>query len=122
MNNTRGEMHAGTRRLVVDLRAKYPNVLACGEMSHGELLAFIPLDRLFAYSAYPEGFKKYARAFEHLSHPAPGRGSSGVHESGLGRFDPKRLSLNEHRIPTLNIVDDSFDKCRDLMAAVIERA
>jgi hypothetical protein len=66
--------------------------------------------------------QKYAHFFQHLSHPAPGRGSSGVHESGFGRWDPTTLSLSPNQIPTLNIVDDTFDKYRNEMDAVIAEA
>jgi hypothetical protein len=122
MNNPKADMHEGTRRLVADLRAKHPQVVVCGEMSYDALLSFIPLYHVFTYGAYPQGFKKYARAFQHLSHPAPGRGSTGVHEWGFNRFDMKTLSLNDQQIPTLNIVDDTFDKYRDLMTAIIQKA
>lgn len=60
--------------------------------------------------------------FQHLSSPAPGRGSSGVHESGFGRFNPETLSLSNNAIPTLEVVDDTFDKYRDVMAEIIRRA
>ena len=55
---------------------------------------------------------------------APGRGSSGVHESGFGRFDPATLGLakRDGLIPTLQVVDDTFTKYRDQMAAVIRQA
>ncbi|MBZ5513452.1 MAG: hypothetical protein LAN62_01150 [Acidobacteriia bacterium] len=122
MDNTKADMHEGTRRLVADLRARDPRVVACGEMSYDALLSVIPLYHVFTQRAYPDGFKKYARAFQHLSHPAPGRGSTGVHEFGFQRFDTATLSLNEFQIPTLNVVDDTFDRYRDLMAAVIRKA
>ena len=59
---------------------------------------------------------------QHLSSPAPGRGSSGVHESGFGRFNDDTLSLSPAAIPTLQVVDDTFTAHRDVMAAIIERA
>ena len=120
-NNTKADTHEGTRKLVEELRAKYPGVPCCGEMSYDALMAFIPFYQVFSESAYPPAFEKYARAFQHLSHPAPGRGSSGVHESGFGRFDPKSLDLNPHQIPTITLVDDTFDRYRDVMAAIISR-
>ncbi|HYR30730.1 MAG TPA: hypothetical protein VEO93_02330, partial [Gemmatimonadales bacterium] len=43
MNNTKADMHEGTRRLVADLRTRYPHVLCCGEFSYDALLSFIPL-------------------------------------------------------------------------------
>jgi hypothetical protein len=122
MNNPAADMHEGTRRLVEDLRARFPRVLACGEMHYDALLSFIPLHHVFSQHAYPPGMLKYARAFQHLSHPAPGRGSTGVHEFGFRRFDPETLSLSEHQIPTLTVVDDTFEKYRSLMSEVIARA
>ncbi len=121
-NNTQADMHEGTCQLIQDLREKFPNVVVCGEMHYDALMSCIPFYHVFSEAAYPPAFLKYARAFQHLSHPAPGRGSSGVHESGFGRFDPETLSLSEHLIPTLTVVDDTFDRYRDLMAAIINRA
>jgi hypothetical protein len=118
-NNTRADMHEGTRRLVADLRARYPQVLACGEFLYDALVEFIPLYHVHNPRAVP-----YARFFSHLSHPAPGRGSSGVHESGFSPWDAATLSLSrrEGLIPTLMVVDDTFTSFRDQMAAVIARA
>ena len=93
---------------------------ACGEFLYDALLEFFTL-----YNAsYSRHYVPYARFFSHLSHPAPGRGSSGVHESGFGRWDPATLSLTKREglIATLNVVDDTFTKYRDEMAAVIARA
>ena len=123
MNNPRADMHEGARRLVEELRRKYPQVAAIGEMHYDALLAFIPFYHVFSQQAYPPLFEKFARSFYHLSHPAPGRGSSGVHEFGFGRWNPQTLSLaNDARIPTLNVVDDTFEKYRDQMQAVIGEA
>jgi hypothetical protein len=117
VNNPQADMHEGARRLVAELRDAYPTVLACGEMHYDALLAFIPL-----FHVYGRHATKYARFFSHLSHPAPGRGSSGVHEAGFGRFNPETLSLRDGVIPTLSVVDDTFTAHRDVMAAVIQRA
>jgi hypothetical protein len=115
-------MHEGTRRLVTDLRKKYPRVLACGEMHYDALMSFLPVYQVYPASGYPAAFDKYARAFQHLSRPAPGRGSSGVHESGFGRFDPESPSPGSAQIPTITVVDDTFDRYRDVMADIIARA
>jgi hypothetical protein len=118
VNSTNGDMHEGTRRLVMDLRRRYPHVLCVGEMPYDALHGFI--------AVYQAGngaiWRKYSVYFEHLSTPAPGRGSSGVHESGFGRFDPKTLDLRPEAIPTLQVVDDTFREHRDVMEAVIRRA
>jgi hypothetical protein len=119
VNNTKADMHEGARALVSELRTRYPRVLACGEFLYDALLEFIPLYHVYSPHGVP-----YARFFSHLSHPAPGRGSSGVHESGFNHWDPATLSLSKREglIPTLNVVDDTFTKYRDQMAAVIAQA
>jgi len=120
VNNTKADMHEGARAMISDLRNRYPRVLCCGEFLYDALLEFIPL----YHASYSQHYVPYARFFSHLSHPAPGRGSSGVHESGFGRFDAATLSLTKREglIPTLNIVDDTFTKYRDQMAAIIAQA
>jgi hypothetical protein len=47
---------------------------------------------------------------------------SGVHESGFRKFDPETLLLNDLAIPTITVVDDTFDRYRDVMAQIIARA
>jgi hypothetical protein len=118
-NNPKADMHEGTRRLIMDLRARYPQVAVVGEMHYDALLEFIPM-----YHAGPGAaiVADYARFFQHLSHPAPGRGSSGVHESGFGRWNPETLSLTPAQIPTLNIVDDTFRDHQREMEGVIAEA
>jgi len=118
VNSTNGDMHEGTRRLVMNLRSKYPSVLAVGEMPYDALHGFLPV----YHAGGGPRWHKYSRFFSHLSAPAPGRGSSGVHESGFGRFNNETLGLYPTTIPTLQIVDDTFAKYRDTMAAVIARA
>ena len=108
--------------LVADLRAKYPHVPCVGEMHYDALLEFIPMFHSGGGGAAGPVVQRHAKFFQHLSHPAPGRGSSGVHESGFGRFDTETLSLSPVAIPTLNVVDDTFAKYRDVMAAVIAKA
>jgi hypothetical protein len=118
VNSTNGDMHEGTRKLVEGLRAKYPDVGCVGEMPYDALHGFIPMFQV-GLGAH---WSKYSRAYQHLSSPAPGRGSSGVHESGFGRFNPETLSLSPNSIPTLQVVDDTFTKHRDVMAEIIKRA
>jgi hypothetical protein len=118
VNDTTADMHEGTRRLVMDLRAKHPQVLCVGEMPYDALHGFIPV----YHAGGGPRWQKYSRFFQHLSSPAPGRGSSGVHESGFGRFNTETLSLNNNAIPTLQVVDDTFTKFRDVMAETIRRA
>jgi hypothetical protein len=118
VNDCNGDMHEGTRKLVMNLRAKHPDVLCVGEMPYDALHAFIPM----YHAGGGPRWQKYSRFFQHLSSPAPGRGSSGVHESGFGRFNPDTLSLSPNAIPTLQVVDDTFTKYREVMAAIISKA
>ena len=121
-NNTKADMHEGTRLLVEGLRQRFPGVPVCGEMPYDALMSFMPLFHVFSGGGYPPAMKKYVRAFEHLSLPAPGRGSSGVHESGFGHFNPATLNLGTQQIPTITVVDDTFEKHRDVMTEIIEKA
>jgi hypothetical protein len=123
INDTKADMHDGLRRMVAELRARHPHVLCCGEMHYDALLEFIPLYHSGGGGRYAKDYiQRHARFFQHLSLPAPGRGSSGVHEAGFGRFNPETLSLSPNAIPTLNIVDDTFAAQRETMAAVIRKA
>jgi hypothetical protein len=118
VNSTTGDMHDGTKTLVRNLRARYPDCICVGEMPYDALYEFIPM-----YQAGGGGrWRKYARFFQHLSAPAPGRGSSGVHEAGFQRFNTETLNLNPNAIPTLQVVDDTFTRHRDTMAAIIAAA
>ncbi len=116
VNNTTGDMHQGTRELVADLRAKYPKVLAIGEMSYDALYGVIPV-----YQVGAGPFSKYCRVFRHLSNPAPGRGSSGVHESGFGHFN---IEAETHgtALPTITVVDDTFEQHKEEMLQIIAAA
>jgi hypothetical protein len=123
INDTQADMHAGMRTMVTELRAKHPQVLCCGEMHYDAMLEFIPLYHSGGGGTYSRGYiQRHAKFFSHLSTPAPGRGSSGVHESGFGRFNAETLQLNPNSIPTLQLADDTFEKHRDVMAEVIKRA
>ena len=53
---------------------------------------------------------------------APGRGSTGVHEFGFGRFNSNSLSLGKEQIPAITVVDDTFEKHRGVLAEIIQRA
>jgi hypothetical protein len=87
------------------------------------MLEFIPLYHSGGGGKYSRDYiQRHAKFFSHLSTPAPGRGSSGVHESGFGRFNTETLQLNPSSIPTLQLADDTFEKHRDVMAEVIKRA
>ena len=122
VNNPKADMHEGTRQLVAAMRRRFPDVPAVGEMHYDALLEFIPMYHSFGQTLIANRIQQHAKFFQHLSHPAPGRGSTGVHEAGFGRWNPGTLSLTEQTIPTLNVVDDTFDTYRDEMDAVMNEA
>jgi len=122
VNNAKADMHDGTRRLVETLRRRFPDVVGIGEMHYDAMMAFIPMYHSFGQTLIKDIVQRHATFFQHLSHPAPGRGSTGVHEAGFGRWNPQTLSLSDAAIPTLNVVDDTFDRYRSEMDAVIQKA
>ena len=118
VNATNGDMHEGTRRLVTDLRGRHPEVLCVGEMPYDALHGFIGMYQAGGGARW----RRYSKYFSHLSAPAPGRGSSGVHEAGFGQFDDVTLGLRPEILPTLQVVEDTFTAHRDTMAEIIRRA
>jgi hypothetical protein len=122
VNNPKADMHEGTRRLVEELRRRFPRVPVVGEMHYDALLELIPMYHSFGQTLVADLVQRHGRFFQHLSHPAPGRGSTGVHEAGFGRWNPQTLSLTDTAIPTLNVVDDTFERYRAEMDAVIQQA
>ena len=118
VNATNGDMHEGTRRLVTDLRGRHPDVLCVGEMPYDALHGFIGMYQAGGGARW----RRYSKYFSHLSAPAPGRGSSGVHEAGFGQFDDVTLGLRPEILPTLQVVEDTITAHRDVMAEVIRRA
>lgn len=118
VNSTNGDMHEGTRLLVKNLRDKFPQVVGVGEMPYDALHGFIPM----YHAGGGARWRKYSRYYQHLSAPAPGRGSSGVHEWGFSKFNTETLGLSPNAIPTLQVVDDTFTQHRDTMAAIIAAA
>jgi len=120
-NNRKADMYAGTLELIADLRARHAGVPPIGEMLYDAQMACIPMSQVTRYAQYPAGQDAYIRNYEHLSRPAPGRGSTGVHEAGFGRYKPD-IAPHQRAIPTLTIVDDTFTKYRSEMSAYILQA
>jgi hypothetical protein len=120
-NNRKGDMYLGTLDLIADIRARHPGVPPIGEMLYDAQMAFIPMSQVTRYAQHPAGHDAYVRSFQHLSHPAPGRGSTGVHEAGFGAYEA-RITPEQRAIPTLSVVDDTFTRNREAMAAYIAAA
>ncbi|MFQ5945007.1 MAG: hypothetical protein ACE5NC_02000 [Anaerolineae bacterium] len=122
-NDPRWNMYEGTVQLVEALRERFPRLLISGEWYYDALLGLFPLVQGPGDPAlYPGGLTRYVRSFGHLSHPAPGLGSTGVHEFGFRGFDAASLKLREDQIPTVTVVDDTFQSHREVLAEIIDRA
>jgi hypothetical protein len=62
VNTPQADMHEGARKLILDLRAKYPQVAVVGEMHYDALLEFVPMFHAGPGNAIvPE----YAHFFQH---------------------------------------------------------
>ena len=125
VNNTKADMHEGARALISELRTRYPQVIAPIFNADGnEKIA--KTNR--TDQAGPEegvGVRANSQGLD-LNRDYVKLESQEV--KALVRFfnkwDPATLSLSKREglIPTLNVVDDTFTKYRDQMAAVIAQA
>ncbi len=122
-NDPRYSFYEGLRDIIASLLSKYKGkILIMGECWYDALLPIIPMTHSHNLMPknWPYFYLKYARMTYHLSWPAPGSGSTGVHEKGFGKFELPRLDAEI--IPTLTIVDDTLTKYRDQAEKVIEIA
>lgn len=120
-NNQKADMNVGTRLMVEELRRRHPGIPPVGEMLYDAQMAYIPMSQVTRYALHPAGHDRYVRSYEHLSRPAPGRGSTGVHEAGFGHYKPD-IAADQRAIPTITIVDDTFDKEQATMESYIAQA
>src|SRR5581483_7242862 len=120
-NNRQGDMYVATGKLIAELRERHPGVPPIGEMLYDAQMAYIPMSQVTRYAQYPAGHDSYVRSFQHLSRPAPGRGSTGVHEAGFGKYVAE-IAATQRAIPTLTVVDDTFTRHREAMADYIAQA
>lgn len=119
-NNPQADMYEGTRQLVADLAQRRPGVLPIAEMHYDALLGVLPLSQVPRYAQYPAAYYDYAQAYDHLSHAAPGPGSTGVHEYGFSRYRP--VTVDQRQLPTITFTDDTFDKYRAEVTRDIQAA
>ncbi|WP_324675023.1 hypothetical protein [Hymenobacter sp. GOD-10R] len=119
-NNPKADMYVGTQQLVTDLARRHPGVLPIAEMHYDALMSVFPLTQVPRYSMYPAGFYTYVDSYNHLSTPAPGSGSTGVHEYGFSK--PRPVSASQRPIPTITFANDTFDKYREQVTQDIQAA
>lgn len=119
-NDPRWDYFEGTRALLTRIKEKFPQLLLFGEGWYDALLPLIPLYHTQIFPAHLNAFGDYARSAYHLSMPAPGAGSSGVHEGGFRDYVPQKFS--PILIPTLPIVDDTLPEHTAEVLRIIEIA
>jgi hypothetical protein len=123
-NDPRFSLYEGYQVLLASLRARFPDLLIAGEGWWDALLGIFPLNQswLGMERRYrlPQVLTRYARVLGHLSEGTPGYGSTGVHERGF--FPSVATDPAEGHIPSLGIVDDTFEKDRDEIVRVCQMA
>jgi hypothetical protein len=105
-NDPNYSVFEGTRQIVQELHRRYRDFLMFGENWYDALLASYVLMHNEDFF-YPSLLNRYCRMTHHLSHPAPGHGSTGVHEFGSRSITPEQEE-NPEMILTLAIVDDTL--------------
>ena len=119
-NNPDADMFLGTRQLVQELAQRHPGVAAVAEMQYDAQMGIIPMAQVARYGMYPQAHFDHVVSFSHLSHPAPGSGSTGVHEYGFGTHRP--VTLVQRDIPTISFSGDTLARYRELVEADIATA
>src|SRR4029079_3426801 len=120
-NNLKGDMFMGTQKLVAELHRVHPAIPPVAEMMYDAQMVIFPMSHVSRYALNRQhGYFDYVASYHHMSHPAPGRGATGCHEAGFGRFRP--VTLEQLEIPTITFADDTFDKYKDLVETDIKTA
>jgi len=121
-NDPGHEVFPGVRDLVRGLQKDRPDLLVAGSGWYDVYLPVFPFVTAPPPALFADFFLRFHRSFSPLSHPAPGRGSTGVHEAGFGRFDSKTLGLREGVLPTVAIVEDTLREHGAVVEAILSEA
>lgn len=118
-DDPRHDVVDGLRRLTERLHAAHPQLLVAAEGWFDALLGIFPLAQQWLFVdrdlRLPQLLTRYARTTGHLAEPAPGAGSTGVHEAGFLPRGPG-LALPGH-VPAVSVVDDTLRLHADELAA-----
>jgi len=110
VNDPRYSPYEGTLAWAQEMKARYPELLLFGENSYDALWgAFSLFHEGGAPGAYEYALYRYARQTHYLAHPAPGKGSSGVHEWSWAVAGEEAPEL----IPTLSVLSDTITSHAD---------
>ena len=101
VNNPKGDMHEGTRRLVADLRRRFPARARVGEMHYDALLEFIPMYHSFGQTLVADLVQRHAPVL-----PAPEPSGAGPRQhrrarSGVRAIESADALAAPNAIPTL---------------------
>lgn len=119
-NDPRFHITEGHLDLARRLHERFEDFLVFGETWYDGIMPAYPLVHIGALQRWNDIFEKYCRVTYHLNHPAPGRGSTGVYESGFGvPFVP---DPQHDIIPAIAFVEDTLDDHKDYIDEVIEVA
>lgn len=114
-------LREGLHALAHDLRTGHPDLLITGEDWWDGILDVLPICQTTRkWRPVPAWAGRYARFFEHVADSEPGRGSTGVFESGYAPYEP--LPPEPYNIPTIAFVDGTLDAAPDAVDAAIARA
>lgn len=130
-NDPRHNFHAGYQALVGEIHAERPDLLVAGEGWWDALLGVFPVNQSWVgvrrTFRYPEVLTRFGRALGHLSSPAPGMGSTGVHEGGFlppEQGAPSRpgavAPVAPGHLPAISIVEDTLREHRDELLCLID--
>ncbi len=111
-NDPRYNLMDGYRSLTDELRRRHPGLLIAGEGWFDALLSVFPVNQTWhdpsARFRCPDVMSRFARALPHLSTPAPGRGSTGVHENGWGSPPQPGAPMAPGTLRNISFVDDTL--------------
>lgn len=127
-NDRRHRIYEGVVEFCDRLRSIKPDFLVSGEGYYDGLSRTMPLfqsghtdGQLHYHDRFSdELFTRFSRQFGHLCIGDPSRGSTGVHE--LGTNTDWRTPLRKSIIPTLSLVEDSFEHGLDGIKLIVEDA
>lgn len=118
VNDPRYNLFGGLQALVQELHTKRPDLLVAGEGWWDALLGTFPVNQTWTgirrQLHYPEILTRFGRVLGHLKSPAPGLGSTGVHERGFlppedGAFPmPGLPPIAAGHIPAVSVVKDTL--------------
>ena len=123
VNDADHPVYDGIRELAMRLRSRIPELLLAAEHDYDALLAIFPLFQRAWWGRDPDWTARYARRMAHLCEGEP-EGRTGVHEFGVW---PAREPDGPWRaapgfLPTLAFQDDTLERSRAAVEAVIEAA